>query len=474
MRRSPAPPSPLEVSHVPPPQHRHRLARPRPAGCAVPARRRHPAGPETAAQPAVPLADATAGAGTVTPAMRREIDAVLAAGRTPARRTSGARLRPAALVRDQVRCADFEGQRYCLHAGWTDSSPAEVVSDLAGTAAAQSARSAYREETGDLTLVDQLRQRARLSPAARERADRAELTAAARSVAKVWLLRHQVQGVALPDGFLARHPEVRTRTASGTTAAADRKTFRGLPGDGPGAAQDRGLRAEPQLLVRADVHADDRAGAGATRGGASATGPTSSAPPPRAARSPTGPGDQRADRAGTVPTTPASTSSSTSRAGRYRQWYTLQMRHTVDYRAPIDPAPGAAGEVATPTSTTTPAGTSRSAAATTRTATDPNLMQLLRAVEPAAVRSVGALHRPACSGGRRYRQLPGQQGALPAQHRRLMRAHRGTPRPRRSRSSCSPAAGPTTSRTADPPRRRPRRPRDLQRERRHDRARARR
>src|SRR5688572_26746849 len=74
---------------------------------------------ETAAVPELSLADATAGAGTVTPAMRQEIDAVLAAGRTAARATAGARLRPAALVRSQVRCADFEGQRYCLHAGWT-------------------------------------------------------------------------------------------------------------------------------------------------------------------------------------------------------------------------------------------------------------------------------------------------------------------------------------------------------------------
>ena len=44
---------------------------------------------------------------------------------------AGARLRPAALVRSQVRCADFEGQRYCLNAGWTDSTEDEVVTELA-------------------------------------------------------------------------------------------------------------------------------------------------------------------------------------------------------------------------------------------------------------------------------------------------------------------------------------------------------
>ena len=36
----------------------------------------------------------------------------------------------------------------------------------------------------------------------------AELTMAARSVGKVWMLRHEIQGVPLPEGFAARHPEV--------------------------------------------------------------------------------------------------------------------------------------------------------------------------------------------------------------------------------------------------------------------------
>src|SRR6478735_11984447 len=194
---------------------------------------------ETAAVPGVSLTDATAGEGAVTPAMRAQIDAVLAEGRTATRTTAGTRLRPAALVRSQVRCADFEGQRYCLHAGWTDSTEDEVVSELAGNATSESSRSAYREETGDLSLTAQLRRRAALGPAARAAADRAELTEAARSVAKVWLLRHQIQGVPLPEGFLARHPEVRTGATSGTTTArttsstttsgAARKTARDYP-----------------------------------------------------------------------------------------------------------------------------------------------------------------------------------------------------------------------------------------------------
>jgi len=60
---------------------------------------------------------------------------------------------------------------------------------------------------------DALRQRARMTPAARAAAERAELTEAARSVAKVWLLRHQVQRVPLPPDFLTHHPEVRRETA---------------------------------------------------------------------------------------------------------------------------------------------------------------------------------------------------------------------------------------------------------------------
>ena len=164
------------------------------------------------------LADATAGAGAVTPAMRTEIDRVLAAARVSGRSTQGRALSPAALVRDQVRCATFEGQRYCLSAGWTRSTQAEVVTDLSRTAAA-AARRTPREHTGDLDALALLRQRQRMPLEARLRADRAELTDAARSVAKVWLLRHQIQGEPLPTGFLAAHPEVRLRTANGDPEA---------------------------------------------------------------------------------------------------------------------------------------------------------------------------------------------------------------------------------------------------------------
>jgi hypothetical protein len=71
-----------------------------------------------------------------------------------------------------------------------------------------------RTTTGDLSALAALEQAARLSPAARAAAQRAELTQAARSVAKVWLLRHQIQGVPLPPQFFLRHPEIREASPS--------------------------------------------------------------------------------------------------------------------------------------------------------------------------------------------------------------------------------------------------------------------
>ena len=162
-----------------------------------------------------PHAPLTAGYGRLTPAYQREINRVVAAGttgpvsaRTPARTLAG----------DLVRCAVFEGQRYCLGSGWTDRTQAQVQRSTAAVAARQAARPTQATSTGDLSMVAALRQAARLTPQQRAAAQTAELTEAARSVAKVWLLRHQVQGVPLPPHFFARHPEV--RAATGTEPAS--------------------------------------------------------------------------------------------------------------------------------------------------------------------------------------------------------------------------------------------------------------
>ena len=152
----------------------------------------------------------TAPLGKVTPELQTEIDRVLAQGRTVGRvPVSQATDRLAASL---VRCADFEGQRYCLHSGWTESTEGEVQARVATAARAIAARPSDTTTTGDLDELATLRKFARMSPSAREAEERAELVQAARSVAKVWLLRHEIEGVDLPSDFLAAHPEARATT----------------------------------------------------------------------------------------------------------------------------------------------------------------------------------------------------------------------------------------------------------------------
>jgi hypothetical protein len=147
----------------------------------------------------------TAGLGAVTSDMQAEIDRIVgqghALGRLSPRQTTDS------LVTDLVRCADFEGQRYCLGTGWTESTQDEVQARAVVAARQIAARASTTISTGDLDLLGSLRRAASLSPDARAAAETAELTQAARSVAKVWLLRHDIEGVALPAGFLAAHPE---------------------------------------------------------------------------------------------------------------------------------------------------------------------------------------------------------------------------------------------------------------------------
>jgi hypothetical protein len=189
-------------------------------------------GPDSTLSSSERLANATAGRGEVTPAMQREIDAVVASGRTPRRAARAVRPSPADLVRNEVRCADFEGQRYCLHTGWTTRPESEVVDQFAARART-SGREQQGETTGDLDLLADLKRHQRLTPKAQAAADRAELTQAAESVAKVWLLRHQLQGVSLPDGFVDSHPEValpeENATATPTATATPNKTLSDYP-----------------------------------------------------------------------------------------------------------------------------------------------------------------------------------------------------------------------------------------------------
>jgi hypothetical protein len=172
--------------------------------------------------------DSAPGPGSISTADRAEIDRVLAQAPT----TLTARQAPTDLAEQLVRCAEFEEQRYCLGVGWTTQEP-EAARDLA-VATPQTGRTVPAETTGDLTTPDLLAQRAAMSPAELEATERAELEEAARSVAKVVLLRHQLLGEPLPDGFLARHPEARAttdETVSTTTSArtTSSKGFKDYP-----------------------------------------------------------------------------------------------------------------------------------------------------------------------------------------------------------------------------------------------------
>ncbi|MDN4173393.1 hypothetical protein QWY28_10595 [Nocardioides sp. SOB77] len=182
-------------------------------------------------------ASATAGAGRLTPELAAEVDRVVAAGRAAGRVGPGAARRaPGAVAADLVRCADLEGQRYCLGAGWTTATEDEVRARVATAARTATARSRPVERTGDLDAAAALARAASLSPAERARREREELTMAARSVAKVWLLRHEVEGVPLPAGFLEAHPEARATVADAAahTSARASTTARKRQRDYPG------------------------------------------------------------------------------------------------------------------------------------------------------------------------------------------------------------------------------------------------
>ena len=168
-----------------------------PARCRRSVRRRAPP-----RRPAAPRGDVS-GRGEVTPTMRREIERVVAAGRalgpdsgrvttaTLVTPRSGARLLRAALLPRR---------------GLDRRTEAEVRERVA-VAATVVGRRPPLETTGDLDVLATLRTSAAGPKPARVAAERAELTDAAASVAKVWLLRHELQGVPLPAGFLDDHPE---------------------------------------------------------------------------------------------------------------------------------------------------------------------------------------------------------------------------------------------------------------------------
>ena len=178
----------------------------------------------------------------------------------------GAARRPDRLAAGLVRCAEFEGQRYCLGPGWTTDTEAQVQARIAAAA-----RTRRRPSYAD--RVDRRPRRAR-QPAAHGRAQprrpgggRARRADRGRPLGGQGLAAAPPDpGRALPAGFLARHPEAqrpRRRTAPAAAADADaraEKRFRRLPRARHRAEAEPGRRAGADLLVRPDHHADDRLG----------------------------------------------------------------------------------------------------------------------------------------------------------------------------------------------------------------------
>lgn len=272
----------------------------------------------------VPSAESTGspgavGRGTVTPEMQAEIDRVVAEGAL-LDRANGRTARALAAV----RCASFEGQRYCLGFGWTNQSREALAARL------QARPVLGRERTGDLDAAALVARSAGLGTIARAEADRAELTAAAQAVGKVWMLRHEIQGVELPADFAARHPEV--------AAATDPQARGGFGGSYPERSKiltSKVARAQNQTYwcgpatMQAIGWADDRKRRSqsywARRLGTTTAG-TAITDMVRVVNDKTGYDDE-------------------SHAGPYialdisdltfKQWYRLMMRHVHDYRAPV-------------------------------------------------------------------------------------------------------------------------------------------
>ena len=274
---------------------------------------------------------ATAGPGRVTPAMRAEIERVVDTGRTVGRLAT--KIDPDQMARQLVRCADLEGQRYCLHTGWTTRSEERAQARMARAARAISLRPRRTaENTGDLDALALLERAAALSPQARARAERQELTEAARSVAKVWLLRHQIQGVALPSNFLGSHPEARApvgaRTADPVKGHADYPDRAKILTAARSSAQRRSYWCGPttmQMIAWGWHHESRRQRLWARRLHTTSQG-TGISDMVRVVNRRTG--FDRPSRAGRYIVLDIST-------WKFRKWYLLQKRHIVDYRAPL-------------------------------------------------------------------------------------------------------------------------------------------
>ena len=161
--------------------------------------------------------------------MQAEIDRVLAEGAAPRPRARGVR-------RSRRRRCGARPSRASATAS-ASAGPTSRSEDLRGPAA-RPARpgTADRAAPATSTPTALLARAQSRTSAARTEAERAELTMAAQSVGKVWMLRHEIQGVALPADFAERHPEVATARHRGP---------RRLRGVVPEAVQDPQQQGRP-------------------------------------------------------------------------------------------------------------------------------------------------------------------------------------------------------------------------------------
>ena len=274
--------------------------------------------------------------GTITPEARAEIARVL--GGSPDRTLARATARTQAT--ELVRCAEFEGQQYCLGRGWTETPEAELQAAAANDTLARrvpaGTATGSTETTGDLPEADLLAQRAALAPAEREEVERAELEAAARSVAKVVLLRHQLLGEPLPSGFLERHPEARASASEATAArqATRPKRMRDYPQRSTVMSTDR-VKAQVRTywcgpatmqMIAWGWSGEKRKQQHWARRLGTTTSGSAISDLVRVVNQDTG--WDRGDRAGDYIVLDISDWS-------FKQWMLLQMRHVKDYRAPL-------------------------------------------------------------------------------------------------------------------------------------------
>ena len=272
-------------------------------------------GPDDAIVPSGDPAEATRGAQVgrtqLTPSMRAEIERVVARGRAEAR--VAPRSTTAGLARSLVRCADLDGQRYCLHTGWTSLSETQARARVADELEAEVAEPASRESTGDLSTLALLRRTAELTPEQRARAERRELVQAARSVDKASLLQQELSTSASTSGAKTRadYPE-RSVVLPGKKVRAQVRTY----WCGPATMQmiARGWQGE----FKGQRHWARRLNT--TTSGSSIWDMA------RVVNQATG--YDSADRAGPYIVLDISDYS-------FRKWLLLNMRHIEDYRAPL-------------------------------------------------------------------------------------------------------------------------------------------